>query len=130
MKIEVPTLRYPPWLPFEEEELTKALLAACAVVAVGSAGCQPFDVNREVAKIQAAVRADPVFKNHQAGIEAYYRLNIGDSIFEARPCVPDRVHTTETAYGTRKQWVIELLSGNEYLYFENDKLVAKQEDQK
>jgi hypothetical protein len=107
----------------------KPLLATCTVAALGFTGCQPFDVNREVAKIEAAVQADPIFINHKACIEADYRLNIGDSMHQARPCVPDRIHTTETAHGTRKQWVIQLDGGNEYLYFENDKLVAKQEDE-
>jgi hypothetical protein len=43
------------------------------------------------------------------------------------PCKPDHVNTTETAHVYQEQWVYEFEGvSNEYLYFDNGKLVAKQ----
>ena len=42
-------------------------------------------------------------------------------------CQPDHINTTATAHGTRSQYVYVLTDRwTAYLYFDNDRLVAKQ----
>jgi hypothetical protein len=100
-----------------KENVKQALLAACAVVAIGVSGCTRFDTDAEVRAIEAQTerefapiraaqeeankRAEFAEKLTEACILAFPNLKIGDSEATVRrlmPCKPSHVNTTETAH--------------------------------
>jgi hypothetical protein len=136
-----------------ERNVKQALLAACAVVAIGVSGCEErrseLMINLDKAVQDSQKRVEDAqrkldeankaaSKEAQACILSFPALRIGDDEAKVRslmPCKPDHVNTTETAKVYHEQWVFETSSGVPslgigpsfmFLYFDNGKLVAKQ----
>jgi hypothetical protein len=99
------------------------------IAAVICSGCGPTELQRTQLKIedqryQAEMRA--IDDRYKKIIEAdHAHLTIGMSEVDAMGGlgIPDHVNTTQTAKGTREQWVYPDIG---YLYFADGKLVAIQ----
>jgi hypothetical protein len=103
----------------------KRKLVILTTIAICVTGCGPTSL--QLAQ-EAAVNAHLKYEATKAANEARCAAGhpaIGMSELEAMEewCFPDHINTTQTASGTREQWVYP---NRGYLYFENGRLVAIQ----